>query len=397
MFDGSSDADTAAPLTCPFVQSPGPYDEPQVRAYRYPDGRDGWLVTGFSAARKVFRDPRFGVRPVRFPFDDRGALAAKAGPEEAGDLLRLDPPEHTSLRKILAPYFTKERAIQRRPAIKRIVALCLDAMEEAGPSVDFVQSFALPVPSMVTCETMGIPFAERGRFEHAAAVWLDFFGTSVEEKKATLREFFDWTRAVIVQKRVQPENDLLSELTLTTELDNDTLAGLAFLLFQAGHETTALQLVLSISFLLSDRQRWEGVCSGSVPIEQVVEELLRYLNISSLDFLTRTAQEDVELDGVLIRAGESVMLQSPAPSGDPEKFDDLDQFVPSREMAGHLVFGFGRHTCLGQHLARVELRIALEALAQRFPSLRMEKPLPAKGSWVDLFTTGLHEELLVAW
>jgi pentalenic acid synthase len=142
-----------------------------------------------------------------------------------------------------------------------------------------------------------------------------------------------------------------------------------FLLFAAGHHTTATTFALSVSFLLSERDRWEAVRADLSSIDRTVEELLRYLNPVNVD-MPRTAREDVEVDGVLIKAGETVAIATARPSCDLKASPDLWRFDPANDASGHLAFGSGRHMCLGQHLARLELQVGLK----RFPTLRIAAP-----------------------
>lgn len=380
--------------------------EQPLQRHRFPDGHLGWLVTGYAAGRAILGDPRFSQRPLRAVggIDDGGFQAALSGPESAGDLLRIDPPDHTRLRRLQTGYLTIRRVAEGRDAIEAVVDACLDEMEEAGPPVEFVETFAYPVPSLVLCDLLGVARGDRGRFEHPTGVLVDYAGTSPEQKKLAMDEFYAYIRGVIEQKRAKPGDDMLSELIASGELDDDELAGIAFFLFAGGHHTTATMLALSAFFLLSERERWEAVRADLSGIDRAVEELLRHLNPIN-NPLPRTALEDVEIEGVVIKAGETVALLTGQPSGDPAKVADLDRFDPSRDPAtGHLAFGHGRHMCLGQHLGRLELEVALERLVRRFPTLHLATPVdeiplrryafPERGGKPDLHGV---EQLLVAW
>jgi cytochrome P450 len=243
-------------------------------------------------------------------------------------------------------------------------------MEAAGPPVDFVRMFALPVPSMAICEIFGVPPSNRDRFENPMEIMFDYQGTTPEEKKVATREFYDFAWSVIEEKRARPGDDLLSEVLSTGELNADELKGIVMLLFGAGFHTTATMFTVSVLFLLSERDRWEAVRTDLSSIDRTVEELLRYLNPVNMD-MPRTALEDVEVDGVLIKAGETVAIVPARPSGDLEAYTDLRRFDPAHDTRDHLAFGHGRHMCLGQHLARLELQVGLEALMRRFPTLRL--------------------------
>ena len=364
--------------------------------HRFPDGHLGWFVTTYSSCRAILGDPRFTVslQPLG-GLEDGGSQAALSGPEMAGDPLRNDGQQHARLRQLLTRHFTVRRVNEHRAAIERIVAERLDAMEAAGPPADFVQTFAYPVPSIMICELLGVPPHERHRFEHADRVLFDFTGSTPEEKLQVMRDTYDWIWSVIERKRAEPADDLLSELIVAGDLSEDELTGLAFVLFAAGHGTTADLFYRSTWFLLSERERWEQVCANASSIDRTVEELLRYLNPINTPS-PRTAGEDIEIDGTVIKAGQTVALMTAAPSGDPARLDDLDYFDPLREPSAHLGFGHGRHMCLGQHLARLELQVGLAALMKRFPTLRLAVPVE-EVAWKDTGLMTVLEELPVAW
>jgi cytochrome P450 len=372
--------------------------EPIVR-HTYPDGHLGWLVTDFKLGREILADPRFSQRPLRFPVDDGGFQESLSGPESAGDLLRIDPPDHTRVRQMQTGYFTVKRVAEHREMVERIVAECLDAMEEHGQPADLVDLFSYPVPSMTVCELLGVGAEDRWRFEHPMAVLADFGRTTPEDKKSAMVDFYAYIREVIEEKRARPGDDLLSELVASGQLSDDELAGVTFFLFAGGHHTTATVLSLSVLFLLSERERWEAARADLESIDRTVEELLRY--VSPIRSLPRTATEDVELGGVAIKAGESVTVHVPIPSGDDEKVD-VERYEHTREPVAHHAFGWGRHMCLGQHLARLELQVELEGLMRRFPNLQLGVPadevpirfyeVPGLGK-----DPTMVEKLLVAW
>jgi cytochrome P450 len=250
---------------------------------------------------------------------------------------------------------------------------------------------------MTICELLGVPHDDRPRFEHPTTVLFAGTRTSVEEKQGAQREFYDYVRGVIAEKRAHPGDDLLSELLAANELSDDELAGVAWFLFAAGHETTAGTLTTSLFFLLYDRERWELVRSHPSSIERAVEELMRYLPANRIGLASRMAREDIEVAGVTIKAGESVTVHVDAPNRDPERFPDPDRFDPSRDATGHLLFGFGRHMCLGMHLARLELQVSIRGLMERFPTLRLAVPQDEVPIRVSGFGYGAVERLPVTW
>lgn len=373
-----------------------------IRRLHYPDGHLGWLVTDFRLGRQILIDPRFSQRPLRYPFDDGGFQEALSGPESVGDLLRIDPPHHTRVRRLQTGYFTVKRVAEHREKIAEVVNLCLDAIEEHGAPADFVELFAHPVPSMVICDLLGVPREDRSRFELPNAVVTAFTETTPAQKKAAMAQFYAYLREVIEGKRAGSGEDLLTQLVTREELDDDELAGVAFFLFAGGHHTTLINFSLGLLYLLTDRTRWEAARADLSAINRTVEELLRH--VSPIRALPRTATEDVEIGGVVIQAGDAVSVWARLPSGDRDAVDDIDRFQPSREPVANHAFGYGRHMCLGQHLARLELQVGFELLMRRFPSLRLAEPaaqvpltrMGVPGCPHDTEPVGV-KRLLVAW
>jgi len=401
----SESLDQLEPVELPDVLLPGLFDPaPELVALReqrplcrlrFPDGQLGWLVTSHALAREILADPRFSILPPRFAVDDGGFSAAVARVSNPGDLLRLDPPEHTRVRRSLTAFFTVKRVAERRPSVERIVADCLDAMEDAGPPVDLVKEFAEPIPAMTICDLMGVPSVDAETFVHYSKL-LGTATTSPDEKMGAIDEFYAYVREVLAEKRSRPGDDLLSELIAASELNEDELAGVAWFLFAAGTETTSSAFSLSVFLLLSDRDRWEAL-RRHPSIERAVEELLRYMPLAPGGLPARTALEDVEFGATTIRAGEPVAVLITVPNRDPTRFGDPDRFDPERDASGHLLFGHGRHMCLGQHLARLELQVGLEGLMRRFPTLRLAVPVEEVPFCRHGSNAGLVERLPVTW
>ena len=350
-----------------------------VSRLRFSDGETGWLVTGYWLGRSLLVDSRFSVHPVSLPLGDAEMIAEtdrieKSTPESAGVLILLDPPQHTKIRRAAASYFTVRAVSELEAAVERIVSDRLDAMEQAGSPVDLTPTFALPISSFTICEVLGVPHEDRARFERPSAVLNDPH-LDAEDKRAALVAFYDYCRQVVAEKRASPREDILSDLIRKGELTEDEIVGLARQLFEAGHETTATMLALSVFTLLHDRARWESLREDPSRIGTAVDELLRYLSILQMGTFSRTATEDVELGNVVIKRGEKAIVSIPAANRDPEKFPDPDELDLARNAAGHLAFGHGKHMCIGQHFARLELKVALRALIERFPNLDIAVPV----------------------
>ncbi|MGW4096603.1 cytochrome P450 [Mycobacterium sp. NPDC004974] len=334
----------------------------------YPDGHVGWLATSHALVRAVLADPRFSSRYelMHLPLADIGDMPSAP----VGDITGIDAPEHTRYRKLLAGKFTVRRMQRLTERVEQITTEHLDAMAQHGPPVDLVQAFAQPIPAMMICELLGVPYADREFFERQAAAVNDVAATR-EERHAAYTALGQYVHELVLNKRTEPTDDLLSDLT-TTDLTNDELAGVGSFLLGAGLETTANMLSLGVFALLCDPEQLAALRADPGLADNAVEELLRYLTITPTG--VRAALEDVELGGQLIKAGESVTISIQAANRDPEKFAAPDTLDLRRNASGHLAFGHGIHQCLGQQLARVEMRVAFPALIARFPTLRLAIP-----------------------
>ncbi|NUR93072.1 MAG: cytochrome P450 [Nonomuraea sp.] len=359
----------------------------------FADGHLGWLVTGYSAARSILADPRFSNRPDRI----HPVVTARMRLQEnvpPGFFIRMDAPEHTRFRKLLTGQFTVRRMKMLEPRIEEIAASCLDAMQAAGPPADLVQSFALPIPSLVICELLGVPYADRAEFQEDTKVLVNL-ETAADDALAAFSRIGAYLAGLIQRKRAEPADDLLSGLVESGELNDEELTGVAFLLLVAGHETTANMLGLGTYALLTNPDQLAAMRDDPSVVDNGVEELLRYLTIIHIGPV-RSALEDVEIEGRLVRAGESVAFHIPTVNRDPSRFPDADRLDVHRPAGGHLTFGHGIHQCLGQQLARAEMRIAYPALLRRLPGLRLAVSPEEVPMRSDMSIYGVHR-LPVTW
>ncbi|GAB3499501.1 cytochrome P450 [Amycolatopsis cihanbeyliensis] len=371
-------------------------DQP-ISRMTYPDGHRGWLVTDYAHARAILADPRFSAKAeLKHPpvASRRIPAEAKPGDLPPGMFVHQDPPEHTRYRRLLTGQFTVRRMNQLAQRIEEIAREHAAAMRRTGPPADLVREFALPIPSLVICELLGVPYADRGRFQQDAATMLNL-DTEYEDAMAALGRVFGFLGELVERKRAEPGDDLLSGLVAGGELDDPELAGVGFLLLVAGHETTANMLALGTYTLLREPAQLAALRADPGAMDNAVEELLRYLTIVHLG-TQRTPLEDVELDGVLLRRGETVLLHLSTANRDPDRFDEPDRLDLARPAAGHLAFGHGVHQCLGQQLARIEMRAGFAALLEEFPGLRLAVPPEEVPMREDMVIYGVHR-LPVRW
>ncbi|MGS2806557.1 cytochrome P450 [Nocardia sp. MW-W600-9] len=396
------------PHGLPLDRDAGPFDPPseitRLRAVRpvspliFPDGHEGWLVTGYEAVRRLLADTRFSSRQdlgiVHVPYETPGMpVATEPSPQIPGLFVAMDPPEHTRLRRKLTGAFTVKRMKQLEEHIAEITERQLDEMARLSPPVDLVQAFALPVPSLVICELLGVPYEDRANFQVNSAQFL-VKDQTLEEKMAAFGAMNMYLAGLVQRKRAEPGEDILSDLARDDDLSIEELTGIAFLLLLAGHETTANMLALGTFALLEHPEQLAQLHADPELVPDAVEELLRYLSVA--DIFYRYATEDLELCGETIPAGSTVVVSLLAANRDPLRFDDPDTLDVYRKARGHTSFGHGIHQCLGQQLARIEMRAGFAGLLRRFPTLELAVPAGEVRLRTDMNIYGVHA-LPVSW
>jgi cytochrome P450 len=398
----------SSPVSLPMRRS-SPFDpaagyrrlreEEPISRLAFPDGKVGWLLTRHQDVRALLADDRFSSdrrrvsSPVRrFPIRP-GAPTARAG-----SLIGMDPPEHTRYRRMLTRYFTVRRMRELAPRIEQVVSEHLDAMERSGPPADLVPAFARPIPSLVTCELLGVPYEDKAMFQRCTSMLLSL-GASEEAMAAARDELWQYMLDLVATKRQHPDGALIGSLVQAGAADDaltdERLAGIGQLLLAAGHETTANMLALGTYALLNHPEQLRALREEADLVDSAVEELLRYLTIVQFGTV-RVAREDVDFAGRCIRAGETVVASLAAADRDPVQFPEPDQLDLARPASQHVAFGHGIHQCLGQQLARVEMKVTYSALFRRFPRLRLAVPPDEVPMRDDMFIYGVHR-LPVAW
>jgi cytochrome P450 len=392
----------------PMERDVNPFDPPsaitELRSTRpvspmlFPDGHEGWLITGYEAVRQALADIRFSNRQdlgiIHVPFPTPGMPEqTEPSPQTPGLYISMDPPDHTRLRRKLTGAFTVKRMKALEEGIIEITERQLDELAKLTPPVDLVREFALPVPSLVICEMLGVPYADRETFQVNSSKFMER-EVSLEDKMAAYMAINNYLVELVVGKRAEPVDDLLSDLARDDDLSIEELVGMAFLLLLAGHETTANMLALGTFALLEHPDQLTELRANPELIPDAVVELLRYLAVGDIFF--RYAAEDIEFFGETIRAGSSVILSLLAGNHDPERYGHPDTLDVHRNARGHLSFGHGIHQCLGQQLARIEMRAGFEGLLRRFPGLRLAVPAGEVKLRTDMNIYGVHA-LPVSW
>ncbi|MFC7531669.1 cytochrome P450 [Actinoplanes sp. GCM10030250] len=334
-----------------------------------------WMITRWDEARQVLADSSLSKRqPVdQLPPQLRSALATQ--------MLLRDPPDHTRLRRLISAAFTPRRTQALAPGIERITDRLLGELATV-PEPDLISGFAVPLPFAVICELLGIPAAERGPF-HAWSNVIIIGDSSAADMVGAMSEIVAYFRDLLARKRAQPADDLLSALLAVVDdgdrLTDDEVVGMALLLLVAGHETTANLIGNAVYLLCRWPDQRKRVLDDPGLLPAMVEEVLRMASPAATTTY-RVTTRPITLGETTIPAGEQVLISLLAVNRDPERYADPDTLDLDRSDGGHLAFGHGVHFCLGAPLARLEARIALGRLLNRYPDVQLAVP-PQELHW----------------
>lgn len=408
MTDVMPDADTVPdfPMTrapgCPFAPPPealAANAARQLSRVRIWDGSTPWLITGYEAIRSLFADARASVddRKPGYPHWNEGMLATVD--RRPRSVFTSDAEEHTRYRRMLSRPFTFKRVEALRPAVQKITDDHIDAILAGPQPADLVDKLTLPVPSLVISEMLGVPYEDAEFFQEQANRGMSRYASAEDSAKGA-GALFKYLMNLITTKMADPAEDLVSDLAervKAEEISVKEAAQLATGVLIAGHETTAGQLSVSVVALLEnpDQQALLRDTDDPKVIAAAVEELMRYCSIIQTG-QRRIAVEDIEVDGETIRAGEGIILDVAPANWDVRQFPDPDRLDLLRQNGPHVGFGYGRHQCVGQQLARMELQIVLPSLLRRIPTMRLAVPLDELPFKHDALAYGLYE-LPVTW
>ncbi|MFI9029836.1 cytochrome P450 [Streptomyces sp. NPDC053560] len=371
-------------LDDPYAAYEGLREAGPVHRITGPDGQPAWLVTRYADVRSGLADPRLALDKRN---SSNGYRGFSLPPALDANLLNMDPPDHTRVRRLVVKAFTPGRVEKLRAPVAKVAQDLLDAVEAKG-TADLIADFAGPLPIIVICDLLGVPETDRHDFRS----WTDALITPDPSRPEAMKEaigaMLRFFTGLIATKRAEPGDDLLSDLIAVRDepddesgaggvagdrLSEDELTSLAFLILFAGYENTvhlignAVLGLLDHPDVLAELRADPGLMPGAV------EEFARYDGPAPLA-IRRFPVEDVEIGGVRIPAGESVLLSLASANRDPERFPEPATLDPHRDIFGHLALGHGIHYCLGAPLARMETQTALNAVIQRFPGLRLTVP-----------------------
>lgn len=372
-----------------------------VAHVRLASGDPATLVTRYDDVKAILSDTRFGRGTGKKD-------AARVADTEDGGIFQSEmatvlPQEgegHLTWRRLVGKWFTAKRMAALRPGIAAMADQLIDSMIEQGGPIDLKAAFGFPLPVWVICDMLGVPDSDRDKFSHWSDCMLNMTRYTQDEMVAAMTEFGTYMAHHVGLKRANPGEDLLSELVAATDDDGRPLSDAVLVatgqgLLVAGHETTANMITKMTAMLLADRTRWEQLLADPKLVRSSVEEALRYDANAGVGMI-RYIDTEIELSGVAVPGGTTVMCSMAAANRDESAFADAETLDLTRSPNPHLAFGAGAHSCLGQALARTELQVALESLLRRLPTLELAVGVDELARVEGLAVGGLRE-LPVRW
>lgn len=387
---------------CPFAPPPQMLEMGRaapLSRVRIWDGSTPWLITGHAVARELFADPRVSVDDRRPGFPHWNEHMLSTVNKRPRSVFTSDAEEHTRFRRMLSKPFTFKRVEGLRPAIQEVTDECIDAILAGPQPADIVTALALPVPTRVISEMLGVPYSDHEFFQHHANVGLARYASAEDGQKGAM-SLAQYLINLVEKKMVDPAEDAVSDLAERVnagEISVKEAAQLGTGLLIAGHETTANMIGIGVLALLQHPQQAALLRDSDDPkfIANAVEELMRYLSIIQ-NGQRRVAIEDIEIGGETIRAGEGIILDLAPANWDADAYPEPAALDLARDAGQQLGFGYGRHQCVGQQLARAELQIVFHTLLRRIPTLQLAVPFEDVPFKHDRLAYGVYE-LPVTW
>lgn len=389
------------PLQRSFLDPPPEYAQFRASCPFAPatiHGQKAWLVSRYDDVRQALSDPKLSAdkNSPNFPeLPGRRALPPSAG---LPSFIRMDPPQHGALRRLITRDFTIRNMEALRPRIQQLTDELIDGILAGPKPADLVTALALPLPSTVICWLLGVPLGDMDFFADRSS-YMFSRGVTFEERAEKLGDLNTYLYELIDRKEAEPGDDIISRLVVEQlapgNIDRRTLQGMAFMLLIAGHETSSNMISLGTLALLQHRDQFADLGKDPALVKGAVEELLRYLTVLN-EPNWRVAVADTEIGEHPIRAGEVVMALTLSANRDEKHYPEADKLDIRRGARDHLAFGYGIHQCLGQPLARVELQVVYGTLARRIPTLELAVASDEVKYKNDVDIYGLHE-LPVTW
>jgi cytochrome P450 len=387
---------------CPFAPPPQMLEMGEAKPLsrvRIWNGTTPWLITGHEVARALFADSRVSVddRIEGFPHWNEHMLSTVN--KRPRSVFTSDAEEHTRFRRMLSKPFTFKRVEALRPVIQQVTDDSIDEILAGPQPADIVSKLALPVPTRVISDMLGVPYEDHEFFQHHANVGLARYASAEDGQKGAM-SLHKYLIDLVEKKMANPSEDAVSDLAervTAGEISVKEAAQLGTGLLIAGHETTANMIGIGVLALLENPEQAALLRDSENPkfIANAAEELMRYLSIIQ-NGQRRVAVEDIEIGGETIRAGDGIIIDLAPANWDATAYPNPDQLDYTRDASQELGFGFGRHQCVGQQLARAELQIVFQTLLRRIPSMKLAIPFDEVPFKHDRLAYGVYE-LPVTW
>jgi cytochrome P450 len=379
-------AETIERLPDDFMQRPYEILEKYREAGRlhhvvFPHGADVWLVPRYEDVRQLLSDPRVSkdgrrmnemfARHSGIPIEEGESASVGFDDELSWHMLNSDPPRHTRLRNLVSKAFTLRRMEAFRPRIEELTDELLDTFADRD-DIDLVSEYAAPLPIMIICDLLGIPFADRDSFRRWA-VELVGAGQDPEVVESASKNVVEYGRASIAQKKLHPGDDMISALVQGREddrLTDDELVTMIFLFTVAGHITSQHTLSNGIFSLLTHPDQMAKLRADMSIMPRAIDELMRYdggVGVATFRFTT----EEIAIGDQVIPADQILALSISSAHRDDTRYPDANNLDLERRPLGVLGFGHGTHFCIGQPLAKIQTEVGLTKLLERYPHLRL--------------------------
>lgn len=350
-------------------------DEASLLPLDFQDGHEGLVATRYETVASILQDPRFSMRPSRMPVGPQevegraesvavplelpGELDERGQASDDLNLLNLDGEEHAKLRRAVTARFSVRQARARQPWIRAMIDEQVARLRERGPVVDLWRDYGMPISARTHCHVLGIP-------EHHHETFVRLF-----VELSTAQQKYDFIRALLEERRDDPGEDVVTDLLKNPDLDRVEVEGVLRLLMGAGRDSVAYLIATTSVALLTHPEQLAHLRADLDRVGPAVEEFMR-VGAMFVTLFARTATEDVVVEDVRIPAGTSVAVSPVAANRDPSHWGgDAEAFDVSRDAFGHYGFGYGIHSCIGQQVARVEIREAITALLEAFPDISL--------------------------
>jgi cytochrome P450 len=392
----------ARPAGCPFDPPPQMYEIAErspVSKVRWVDGNTPWMITRYRDLQSLFNDPRISSDPSSPNHPSRSVALRVIATTFGKSFVKMDAPNHQRLRQMVSSWFSVKRSDALRTKIQAAADGLIDDILAGPKPVDLVEAYAAKLPSFVICDMLGTPYSDHSFFQDNVATATGR-NTTPEQAAEAHKEMWAYVDRLFGEKLENPTDDMVSEIAGRVkdgQLTRKEAVDMGCLLIVGGHDTTKNMISFGALTLLQHPDQLAIVRDTNDPkvIATAVEELLRYLTVAA-QALPRTAKEDIEIGGQLIKADDGVVMACEMANRDPSVFPDPDRFDITRDARGHMAFGYGAHQCVGQMLARAELQIAYETLFKRIPTLQLATSLDQLQYRSDAVVYGVYE-LPVTW